>query len=558
MVRGTALRDIERGTVLAGKLRVERVLGRGAMGVVFEATDLALHRRVAVKVVGQSLGNTPETRERFTREARAAAKLASDHVARVFETGELDDGAPYLVMEYLEGRSLEAVVTEDGPLDPAFAIDCMLQALEALAEAHRAGLVHRDFKPANLFLAERPNGRSVVKVLDFGIVKDAASKARITETGAVMGTPAYMSPEQITSGAPVDARADVWAAGVSLFELVVGTLPFDASSIPGMLSRILREDAPRLRQLRPDLPEDLEGVVARCLDKDPGARFADAAELAAALEQVRARLASTTSVTKTIRMPPGFSLLDALAETQAVEAAPLTPASPSAAAPAVVPTPRSQAATVRTRKRTPNLWLFATVALAVVEVGVLSVGLALFFRGAPAGTANGPRLAASAPGEHEPDASEGEGSDAGPADDATAATAEEAVVAPDASAVEAGAPVVPATSSQPPRRQTAHVAFEVSGGQESDVAWNKKAAAWVASHRGQLEACFAATTCEGRLTLTIGTDPVHTVWHQAPAGRRCVGAQSIECARRIAKTAPRLSCARECTRHITLVVTREP
>lgn len=277
------------GSVLAGKLRVERMIGRGAMGVVLACTDMQTNRRVAVKIMNPGEPND-EARARFLREAHAAASLASEHMTRVLEVGELDDGTPFFVMELLEGTLLETVIEKDGPAPVDVAIDWMLQALDVVAEAHMRGLVHRDLKPANLFLAERPSGPPIVKVMDFGVVKNLRSGAgtrELTVTGATVGTPAYMAPEQISADGKIDQRTDVWACGVTLFELLTGKVPFESASIPAMMSRILKEPAPSLRSLRPDVPERLDAIVARCLSKDPKQRFADARELGHALAALR-------------------------------------------------------------------------------------------------------------------------------------------------------------------------------------------------------------------------------------------------------------------------------
>jgi len=272
------------GTVLGGKLRIERVIGRGGMGVVYEATDQRLGRRVAIKL----LAAPPETEEqarRFDREARAAASLTSDHVVRVLEVGT-HDGVPYIVMELLEGRTLEAAIDAEGPLAAPLAVEWLLQALDAIGEAHERGLVHRDIKPANLFLADPGRaGAPIVKVLDFGVVKEVdANQARLTQTGTSMGTPAYMAPEQIRAAKAVDARADVWSLGATLHEMLTGSLPFQATSLPKLLAQILREPPAPLQSARGELPPALEPIVRRCLSKDPAKRYADADELADALE----------------------------------------------------------------------------------------------------------------------------------------------------------------------------------------------------------------------------------------------------------------------------------
>lgn len=278
------------GTVLAGKLRVEQMIGRGAMGVVLKCTDTKLDKRVAVKIMTPGEASDEEARARFLREAHAASILASEHMTRVLEVGELDDGTPYFVMELLEGTLLETVIEKDGPPPVDVAIDWMLQALDVIAEAHLRGLVHRDLKPANLFLAQRPQGPPIIKVMDFGVVKNllgTKGSRELTATGAAIGTPAYMAPEQIRAGGEINPRTDVWACGITLFELLTGTVPFESASIPAMMSKVLKEPAPSLKSVRPDVPDKLDAIVARCLAKDPAERFADAGELGHALAALR-------------------------------------------------------------------------------------------------------------------------------------------------------------------------------------------------------------------------------------------------------------------------------
>lgn len=294
------------GTVLAGKLRVERLIGQGAMGIVYEATDITLRRRVAVKLVHPDFLNDPEKRLRFGREAYAVSRLQSQHVTHVLEISELDDGTPYFVMELLEGRTLDQVLEDDGPAAIDVALDWILQALDAIAEAHMAGLVHRDLKPANLYLVQRKDRTPMVKVLDFGLVKDMAADAvKLTVTGSTMGSPAYMAPEQVNVDRVIDARTDVWAIGITMFELLTRELPFDGTSIPLMLRQILRDNPTPLRAKRPDAPPDLEMVISKCLAKDPNVRFHDAADLSRALATIRARLPQVSEATKTVRLPEG-------------------------------------------------------------------------------------------------------------------------------------------------------------------------------------------------------------------------------------------------------------
>ena len=292
---------VKPGDVLAEKYRVERVLGQGGMGVVVAAEDTTLGRPVAVKFLLPDARCDPMTTERFLREARAAVKIKSEHVARVIEVGKLDDGSPYIVMEFLEGRDLAEVV-KSGALAVDDAVEYVLQACEALAEAHTAGIIHRDLKPANLFLAERADGSPVIKVLDFGISKVIESgkvDGGLTRTSAMMGSPFYMSPEQTKSAKDVDARTDLWALGVILYELVTGSPPFHGENMGELVAAILTEAPKPLGEAKSGLPGGLETVVMRCLEKDPDARYANVGELAQALiafAPERARLSGERAV----------------------------------------------------------------------------------------------------------------------------------------------------------------------------------------------------------------------------------------------------------------------
>jgi serine/threonine-protein kinase len=208
------------GRVLLGKYRIEHVLGHGGMGMVLGARHLELGELFALKLLLPHALADEDLKHRFAREARAAARLKGEHAARVHDIGRLEDGAPYMVMEYLEGTDLRALLRARGPLPAAEAVDYMLQACHAIREAHALGIVHRDLKPANLFLARRPDGSACMKVLDFGISKELGSVAGdLTKTGELLGSPLYMSPEQMVRRRDVDGRSDVWALGVVLYEL---------------------------------------------------------------------------------------------------------------------------------------------------------------------------------------------------------------------------------------------------------------------------------------------------------------------------------------------------
>ena len=281
--------DFTPGTVLAGKFRVERVLGQGNMGVVLLATHLQLDQQVALKFLLPSTLSQAELEARFAQEARAAAKIKSEHVARVIDVSALDNGAPYIVMEYLEGTDLAKQLARRGPLPVAQAVAHVLQACEALAEAHAAGIVHRDLKLSNLFVASYPDGAPCIKILDFGISKYSIPGSdpdlSMTDTAAVMGSPLYMSPEQMRSTRNVDARSDIWALGVILYELVAGRVPFDAQTMPLLCTMVLQDEPPPLGPRVRDLPRGFEAVVLRCLAKDRNQRFPNVYELARALSE---------------------------------------------------------------------------------------------------------------------------------------------------------------------------------------------------------------------------------------------------------------------------------
>ena len=280
------------GQLLAGKYRVERVLGQGGMGVVLAARHIHLEERVAIKLMLAEAAFSPEAVARFVREARAAARLESAHVAKVSDVGTLEDGRPYMVMEYLDGADLAHVLASSGPLAVPDAVDYLLQASEAIAEAHSLGIVHRDLKPANLFLTRRRDRTPHVKVLDFGISKVAAtagSEQAMTRTSAMMGSPLYMSPEQMTSVRDVDGRSDIWALGIILFELLTGTPPFMGETLPQVCGLVIQSEAPLASSRRPELSPEIDAIIKRCLAKDPGQRFQNVAELAQALQPLASR-----------------------------------------------------------------------------------------------------------------------------------------------------------------------------------------------------------------------------------------------------------------------------
>lgn len=273
------------GDVLRGKYRIERILGRGGMGVVALAHHLRLDHPVAIKVLRPN-PTEPHAAERFAREARAAARLHGEHVVRILDVDDSESGLPFIVMEYLEGTDLEKIVKERGGLPVPEAVEYVLQACEGVAEAHAAGIVHRDLKPSNLFLVHRPDGSPCVKLVDFGISKplEATDEMALTDTEWVVGSPMYMAPEQLRSARDVDLRTDVWALGLVLYRLLTGKHAFEAESRPAVILRIAAEAPTPMESLRPDVPPALTQIILRCLAKDRNARFARVEELAAALE----------------------------------------------------------------------------------------------------------------------------------------------------------------------------------------------------------------------------------------------------------------------------------
>ncbi len=276
------------GVLLGGKYRVVRVIGQGGMGTVVLAKHMELGQRFAIKVLSGDLAKDGESVARFLREARACVKLQSDHVVRVSDIGSFEGIGPYIVMEYLKGADLGHILAAQGPLAPTLAVDYVLEALDAIAEAHSLGIVHRDLKPSNLFLAERADGRRIVKVLDFGISKmDPLLEARkphhkLTATRTVLGSPSYMSPEQLKSSRDVDARADIWSLGVVLYELISGTTPFEAETAGGIFTKVVSEDPRPLGDGHGEAP-GLEQIIRRCLRRKVEERFATVGELALAL-----------------------------------------------------------------------------------------------------------------------------------------------------------------------------------------------------------------------------------------------------------------------------------
>jgi serine/threonine-protein kinase len=284
---------VEIGQVVADTYRVDSLIGQGGMGVVVSAHHVHLEQRVAIKFLLSDIADHGEAAERFRREARAAAQIQSDHVVRVLDVGSLEGTVPYMVMEYLKGEDLGQVLANGRPLPIRDAVRYVLEACEAVGQAHAAGIIHRDLKPANLFLAERPDGSLRVKVLDFGISRSASDASgdnlRLTSTSTLIGSPLYMSPEQMRYPRDVDAGTDIWSLGAILYELLLARPPFEAETLPQLCELVLTEKPPRPSELRPEIPAELEAAVLRCLERERGDRWPNVAALAEALSPFLAR-----------------------------------------------------------------------------------------------------------------------------------------------------------------------------------------------------------------------------------------------------------------------------
>jgi serine/threonine protein kinase len=277
------------GEIVDGKYAISRLIGTGSTGFVFSAARATLGDEVAIKVLRRESLGDGQLVARFAQEAKVAARIKSEHVVCVFDVGHLPNGTPFIVMERLEGKDLRWVLAERGPLPTELAVDYVLQACEALAGAHANGITHRDIKPENLFASRQPQGEDIIKVLDFGISKmhlrrgAADDKAALVQTTMAMGSPMYMSPEQIRAARDVDGRADIWAVGCVLYELLTGNPAFSAASLTELCAMILESKPLAPGSLGFAVAPELEAVIGRCLEKDRSRRFQTIGELATAL-----------------------------------------------------------------------------------------------------------------------------------------------------------------------------------------------------------------------------------------------------------------------------------
>jgi len=273
------------GTTVAGKYRVDRMIGRGGMGAVFQAANVAIGKRVALKFLDHEAAQNREACLRFQREAEAAGMAESAHIVQIFDSGVTDNGLPFLVMELLTGEDLRARLRREGRLSVPSALRVVSQVLRALVRAHEAGIVHRDLKPDNVFLCARDDDPSFVKLVDFGISKVARARAAdtLTRRGTVLGTAFYMSPEQAQSFADIDGRTDLFSVGAILFEMLTGKPPHVAPTYEAVLIAICTHDAPDVRSLAPEVPAAVAALVQRALQRDRDQRFQSAQEFLAAI-----------------------------------------------------------------------------------------------------------------------------------------------------------------------------------------------------------------------------------------------------------------------------------
>ncbi|MEZ4288066.1 MAG: serine/threonine-protein kinase [Polyangiales bacterium] len=287
------------GRTLDGRYRIDEKIGEGGMGLVYRATHVSLRKTCAIKVLRKE-GDDADVLDRFRQEAQAASNIGNQHIVDVSDFGEMPDGATYFVMEYLDGVDLITAIESARRFDDYRTAHVGAQLARALGAAHRAGIVHRDIKPENIFLLERGHEKDFVKVLDFGIAKVAARNTKLTKAGEVFGTPHYMSPEQ-SKGSEVDHRTDIYSLGVILYEMATGEVPFDADNMMGILTQHMYEEPIPPKVRAPEVSDDLQNVILKCLNKDPQYRYQQMDEVADDLEAIKAGNSPSGTFTVAIR-----------------------------------------------------------------------------------------------------------------------------------------------------------------------------------------------------------------------------------------------------------------
>ena len=280
------------GQIIDGKYRITRLLGTGGMGAVYEGENVRIRRKVAIKMLHASVGSQPEVVARFEREAQAAALVGSEHICEVLDLGERPDHTRYMVMEYLEGETLSSLIKRSGRLLPQQTIPLLAQILDALGAAHAAGIIHRDLKPDNVFILPQRGGiQSFIKILDFGVSKFSqlgGEAMNVTRAGAVVGTPYYMSPEQARGSSAIDARTDIYAIGVLLYQASTGQVPYQAETFNELLFKIVLEVAPPPQTYAPDIDPAFAAIIQRAMAREPDQRFQNCAQFKEALLQFQA------------------------------------------------------------------------------------------------------------------------------------------------------------------------------------------------------------------------------------------------------------------------------
>jgi serine/threonine-protein kinase len=440
------------GEIVANKYRIDRVIGTGGMGVVVAAFHLELEQPVAIKFLNGEAGSRADASERFRREARAAARIHSEHVARVLDIELLHNHIPYMVMELLEGHDLEQELQQQGRLPVAVAVDYVLQAIDAIAEAHASGVVHRDLKPTNLFLARRSDGSRIIKVLDFGISKLVGPgwgpDAALTRSASIFGSPLYMSPEQMRSSKDVDARADVWSLGAILYELIAGQPPYVADSMPALCVAIMTDPPRRISELVPGAPPLLEAVLYKCLAREAAERYESVADLAEALESFApgGHLYSQRARRRLSSLTPGFASSTARFAFEPVSQLPRgsTPAAPDVRLFPAKPG-RTQSSWGKTGGRMVNRKI-GTILGALAIFGILAVGGWLFARQLSSKGSTVERVQAALPASAPPSA--GVAAEA-PSPVSQASASQPVPAAPPVSSAVAAAPSVPVATSEP-------------------------------------------------------------------------------------------------------------
>jgi serine/threonine-protein kinase len=376
--------------LVAGKYRLSRLLGRGGMGSVWEGVHATLGTRVAVKFIETDYAGNEEARQRFENEARAAARLRSKHVVKVYDHGLLDDGRPYIVMEYLDGEPLDRRLDRVRRLLPAETARIMAQVGRALTNAHGQGIVHRDLKPENIFLVwDEEDQSDVAKVVDFGIAKftdNAAGLSSATRTGSLLGTPFYMSPEQARGLRTVDYRSDLWSLGVITYRCLVGTLPFDGEALGDLLVKICTAPLPVPSAYAPDVPQGFDAWFAKALAREPADRFGSAAELAETLALV-------CGITALVVAPRDRLESSGMPMVVGQTGVPTPPQAQAQTAASFTQTPTPLAGTGKASRRT-----LALVVLGMLTVTAGAIALAVKLLGAATGTAAAdPTASATAP-----------------------------------------------------------------------------------------------------------------------------------------------------------------